>query len=93
MRKEGARRDGLQQRTRQDRRDPIVIPWCGRTLRIRHDDPRLKPYSPQASRLRSAVELASDVEGLRLVLESALGDRYRVQVSEDRSVVGMWRRT
>ncbi|MFV2063469.1 MAG: hypothetical protein ACC726_08135 [Chloroflexota bacterium] len=36
----------------------------GCQLRIRHDDPKLKPYSPQASRLRSAVELASDVEGL-----------------------------
>jgi hypothetical protein len=38
------------------------------------------------------VELASDVEGLRLVLTSAIGDRYRVRVSDDGSVVGLWRR-
>ena len=73
--------------------DPIVLPWQGRRLRIRHDDPRMTLYSPQAVRIRSAVELASDVEGLRLVLVSALGDRYRVRVSEDGGVVGMWRRT
>jgi len=38
------------------------------------------------------VELASDVEGLRLVLATALGERYRVKVSEDGRVVGLWRR-
>jgi len=67
--------------------DPLVISWQGRALRVRHDDPRLKPYSPQASRLRSAVELASDVEGLRLVLASVLGDRYRVRIEGD--VIGL----
>ena len=40
---------------------------------------------------RSAVGLASDVEGLRLVLPSALGDRYRVRVSDDGGTVGLWR--
>jgi len=35
---------------------------------------------------------SSDVDGLRLVLTSALGDRYRVKVSDDGSVVGLWRR-
>jgi len=70
--------------------DPLVISWQGRQLRVRHDDPRLRPYSPQASRLRSAVELASDIEGLRLVLVSVLGDRYRVRVEDD--VIGLWRR-
>jgi hypothetical protein len=38
------------------------------------------------------MALASDVVGLRLVLASALGDRYRVRVSDDGSVVGLWRR-
>jgi len=70
--------------------EPLVIPWQGRQLRVRHDDPRITPYSPQASRIRSAVELASDVEGLRLVLASTLGERYRVRVDEDGSVVGLW---
>ena len=70
--------------------DPLTIPWQGRQLRVRHDDPTLKPYSPMASRLRSAVELASDVEGLRLVLVSVMGDRYRVRVEDD--VIGLWRR-
>ena len=36
-------------------------------------------------------ELASDVEGLQLVLASALGDRYRVRVEDDGSVIGLWR--
>jgi len=38
-----------------------------------------------------AGELASDVEGLRLVLASTVGDRYRVNVSENGSMVGLWR--
>jgi hypothetical protein len=71
--------------------DPLIISWQGRQLRVRHDDPRLTPYSPGASRLRSAVELASDVEGLRLVLVSVLGDRYQVRVRDDGSVVGLRR--
>jgi len=55
-------------------------------------DPRLTPYGPGVSRLRSAVELASDVAGLRLVLATTLGDRYRVRVRDDGAVVGLWRR-
>jgi hypothetical protein len=42
--------------------------------------------------VRSAVELASDVDGLRLVLGTAVGDRYRVRVSDDGLTVGLWRR-
>ena len=41
--------------------------------------------------LRAAVQLASDVEGLRLVLASTLGERYRVRVTDDGWVVGLWR--
>jgi hypothetical protein len=70
----------------------MVISWQGRQLRIRHDDPRLSPYSPRGATIRSAVELASDVEGLRLVLLTALGGRYRVSVSDDGLTVGLWRR-
>jgi len=75
-------------------RDRVVAAWGerGPGVRVRHDDLRLTPYSPGVSRLRSAVELASDVEGLRLVLESVLGDRYRVRVRDDGAVVGLWRR-
>jgi hypothetical protein len=75
-----------------NRPDPLIVAWQGRQLRIRHDDPRLSPYSPTGATIRSAVELASDVEGLRLVLGSALGDRYRVRVSDDGATVGLWRR-
>jgi hypothetical protein len=39
------------------------------------------------------MELASDVEGLRLALLTTLGDRYRVRVADDGSVIGLWRRT
>jgi hypothetical protein len=59
---------------------------------VRHDDPHLGPYSSLGATLRSAIELASDTDGLRLVLASTLGDRYRIRVSGDGSVVGLWRR-
>jgi hypothetical protein len=49
-------------------------------------------YTLGGATIRSAMALASDVVGLRLVLASALGDRYRVRVSDDGSVVGLWRR-
>jgi hypothetical protein len=61
-------------------------------LRVRHDDPHLGPYTPRGAVIRSAIELPSDVEGLRLVLLTAVGDRHRVRVSDDGSVVGLWRR-
>jgi hypothetical protein len=73
------------------RPDPLLIPWHGRSLRVRHDDPRLAPLTDQGKRLAAAVTLASDVEGLRLVLASTVGDRYRVRVSEDGATVGLWR--
>jgi hypothetical protein len=73
--------------------DPLIVSWRGRQVRIRHDDPRLGPYTPSGAQLRSAMELASDVEGLRLALLTALSDRYCVRVADDGSVVGRWRRT
>ena len=45
--------------------DPVFVPFRGREVRVRHDDPRLKPYAPMATILRSATIIASDVEGLR----------------------------
>jgi len=48
--------------------DPLYVPWRGRIVRIRHDDPSLRPYWPNTARLGAATSLASDVEGLRLVL-------------------------
>jgi hypothetical protein len=71
--------------------EPLLVEWQGRRLRIRHDDPHLGPYTPRGAVIRAAVELASDPEGLRLVLGSALGDRYLVKVSDDGSTVGLWR--
>ena len=51
------------------------------------------PLSPtRGAVIRSAVELASDVDGLRLILASTLGDRYRVHAADDGSAVGLWRR-
>jgi hypothetical protein len=72
--------------------DPLTVPWRGRQLRVRHDDPHLGPYPPRGATLRAAIELASDVDGLRLVLTSAVGDRYRIRVTDDGSVIGLWRR-
>ena len=59
-------------------------------VRVRHDDPRLGPYTPRGAVIRSAMELASDVQGLRLYLVTALGDRYEVRVADDGSVIGLW---
>ena len=72
--------------------DPLIVPWQGQQLRVRHDDPHLGPYTHAGQVIRSAVELASDVEGLRLALGSVVGDRYRVKVSDDGRVIGLWRR-
>ena len=35
------------------------------------------------------MELASDVDWLRLVLASTVGDRYHVRVSDDGSTIGL----
>jgi hypothetical protein len=72
--------------------EPLVVSWQGRQVRVRHDDPNLSPYSPKGATIRSAMQLASDVPGLRLALESTIGDRYRVRVSHDGSEVGLRRR-
>jgi hypothetical protein len=50
------------------------------------------PYSPKGAMIRSAIELATDVEGLRLVLMTTVGDRYQVCVADDDGVIGLWRR-
>jgi hypothetical protein len=52
----------------------------------------LAVLTPRGATIRSAVELASDVEGLRLVLTTTVGDRYRVKVADDGCAVGLWRR-
>jgi len=58
--------------------DPLVIAWRGRQLRVRHDELRIGRYSSVGQRIRAAVELATDVEGLRLVLASTVGVRVAV---------------
>ena len=63
--------------------EPLVIAWQGRRPRVRHDDPRLAPLTDQGKLIAAAVGLGSDVEGLRLVLASTVGDRYRVKVSDE----------
>jgi hypothetical protein len=70
----------------------LYVPWRGRQLRIRHDDPHLGVYTGAGQQLRAAVQLASDVDGLRLVLTTALGREYRVMVADDGLTVGLWRR-
>ena len=62
-------------------------------VRIRHDDPSLRPYWPNADRLGSAMSLATDVEGLRLVMATTIADRYAFQVPDDGSEVRLRRRT
>jgi hypothetical protein len=67
------------------------VSWQGRQLRVRHD-PRIGPYTPRGAVIRSAMELASDAHRLRLVLASAVGDRYTVKVSENGQTVAQQRR-
>ena len=73
--------------------EPLVIPWRGRQHRVRHDDPHLSTFSPGGQRVPAAVQPATDVDGLRLVLASTVADRYRVKVSDDGSVIRSWPRT
>ncbi len=54
-------------------------------------DPCLGPYTHAGQVIRAAIELASDVAGLRLALGTAVGDRYQVRVTDDGEVVGLWR--
>jgi hypothetical protein len=68
--------------------EPLIATWQGRTVRVHHDDLHLTPYSPRGAVIRSAMELASDVAGLRLYLVTALGDRYQVRVADDGGVIG-----
>jgi hypothetical protein len=56
--------------------DPLVISWRGGQLHVRHDDRRLTPHSPRGATIRSAIEFATGVEGLRLVLMTTVGDHY-----------------
>jgi hypothetical protein len=72
---------------------PFLIPWTNaRELQVRHHDLHLGQYTPSGAKFSAAVHLASDVEGLRLVPASTVGDRYRVKVSDDGTTVGLWRR-
>lgn len=59
---------------------PLVIQWCGRQVRIRHDDPALEPYVPRVAVIGSAMQLATDEIGLRLALEATVGEWYQVDV-------------
>jgi len=72
---------------------PLVVQWQSGAVRVRHDDPKLRPYSPRASVLLAAMTLASTTDGLRRVLEATLGEHYTVRVREGQEViVGLWRR-
>ena len=75
------------------RPDPLLIPWRGGTIRLRHDDPRLGLYTDVGKRLTAAVQLATDIDGLRIVLASNHGRGYRVRVSDDAQTVGLHRLT
>jgi hypothetical protein len=61
-------------------------------VRVCHDDPTLRPYWPNADRLGAAIGLATDVEGLRLVLATTIADRYEVRAPDDGSEVRLRRR-
>lgn len=56
-------------------------------------DARDEGHQQRGATIRSVRGPASDAEGLRRVLTTTVGDRYRVQASDDGSVVEPWRRT
>ena len=70
--------------------DQGYIPFRGRAVRIRHDDPLLTRYSPVIATLRSAMTIMSEVATLRLVM--ARERAYDVQVLDDGSEVRLRRR-
>ena len=52
--------------------EPIVIPWCGRQVRVRHDDPLLEPHTrPRCRRCRPTLAMAG--EDAEAVLAALLG--------------------
>lgn len=53
---------------------PLVVPWHAGSVRVRHDDPALWPYSPRATVLLAAMTLVSTTDGLQRVLEATLVD-------------------
>jgi hypothetical protein len=61
--------------------EPLYLRWRGRDVRIRHDDPRLGPYSPVIATLRSAMTITTEVATVRLVI--ARERAYRVGVPDD----------
>jgi hypothetical protein len=65
---------------------PLIVPWRGRQVRIRHDDPKLEPYAPRAAVIGSAMQLATDELGLRLAIEATVGEWYRVDIGEGPTV-------
>jgi hypothetical protein len=71
---------------------PITIRWRGHEVRLRHDDPQLREHTPNVAILRSAMELVSSVDGLRLILPMALGLWYQIKVADDASWVGLRRK-
>src|SRR5690242_18476941 len=64
--------------------DPLTFPWRGGSIRVRHDDPALRPYSPRASVILAASTLASTPDGLRRILEATVGEHYRDWSKVDR---------
>ena len=62
-------------------------------FRVHHDDPRLARYTEVGKRLSAPEQLATDAEGLRLVLDPTVADRYGVSLSDDGATVGLWRPT
>ena len=71
---------------------PLLIPWRGRQIRVRHDDPQLRPYSPSETRLRAAIELATDVEGYGSCWSPRWAECTGWKVADDGATVGLWRR-
>ena len=71
--------------------DPVYVPFRAARSGSATTTRACGPYMPMATVLRSAAGLASDVHGLRLVLASTVGGRYRIEVPDDGSEVRLRR--
>jgi len=70
---------------------PLLVPWRGVLLRVRHDDPRLTPHGPRAAVIISSAQLAASVDGLRRVLQATVGEWYSIEVREEPLGIGLRR--
>jgi hypothetical protein len=70
--------------------EPLFLTWRGQSVRIRHGDPRLGPYSAVIQRLDVAMSITPTVETFQLAMVREAS--YDVRILDDGSEVRLRRR-